>query len=377
MISPIHLTAHHDLARVHVVMASSSSTPPPLPEGHEPGMSFASSSSTIPGAQPHKLRSNFEECLLHPWERSIDPVTALMKHVTKWGKRSQRGAAQQQQPKGPALPPAPRVAGEHCGPQVAVVGAGNMGLRIVGELLRRGARRVAVYDSAPAMHNGVWHRLFDMLKEQVRGKLLLRHDPADMLARLYVAPSLEACVQGASLIIEAVSETIEAKRGFFDSIGRILSGGTLDEVGERRAPVPPESVIIASNSACMSLSNAASGLPDAYLPRAVSVRFMFPVFFCDLVELRPKSPERLACTHPPVPGQPTATSELAAMCARPAPPHTATNTLSRAQARAHAHAPPLLGVWLLSFPAKPSASSQATPPFLLRGPSPRPRLITA
>ena len=336
-------------------MASSSSTPPPLPEGHEPGMSFASSSSTISsrqasiegdpgtlGAQPHKLRSDFEECLLHPWERSIDPVTALMKHVTKWGKRSQRGAAQQQQPKGPALPPAPRVAGEHCGPQVAVVGAGNMGLRIVGELLRRGARRVAVYDSAPAMHNGVWHRLFDMLKEQVRDKLLLRHDPADMLARLYVAPSLEACVQGASLIIEAVSETIEAKRGFFDSIGRILSGGTLDEVGERRAPVPPESVVIASNSAYMSLSNAASGLPDAYLPRAVSVRFMFPVFFCDLVELRPKSPERLACTHPPVPGQPTATSQLAAMCARPPPPPPATHPPRQptpSHAHKHAHTP--------------------------------------
>jgi 3-hydroxybutyryl-CoA dehydrogenase len=99
-----------------------------------------------------------------------------------------------------------------------------------------------------------------------RGKLT-EADRAGVLERLAAEPELARAVAGAHVVIEAVVEDLEVKKGLFATVERTAPGGAL----------------LASNTSSLSIGQIAAALKDP--SRLVGMHFFNPVHVMRLVEV--------------------------------------------------------------------------------------------
>lgn len=115
---------------------------------------------------------------------------------------------------------------------VAIIGAGTLG-RYIGYLFAQGACRAQIYDVSEEMAAGAVKAIRERLGES-------GHTDVDVTA----AGSLAEAVENATLVIEAISERLEAKVGLFSRLEALTD----------------PNVILASNSSSMPIAAIASEL---------------------------------------------------------------------------------------------------------------------
>ncbi|HEX5388042.1 MAG TPA: 3-hydroxybutyryl-CoA dehydrogenase [Gemmatimonadales bacterium] len=149
--------------------------------------------------------------------------------------------------------------------RAAVVGAGTMGNGIAHVFAQHGWE-VALIDSAPAALERALATIRANLDRQVKKGTLPADAPAAVLGRIATGGSLHAAA-GASLVIEAASESPAVKFGIFEQLDRIADSNA----------------ILASNTSSISITEIAA---RTRRPAAVlGMHFMNPVPVMALVEV--------------------------------------------------------------------------------------------
>ena len=150
---------------------------------------------------------------------------------------------------------------------VTIIGCGAAGLVIAGELLRRGCT-VRLYDAFQAMHANARGAVIAAMRQNVVEGLLLAEDVTALAARCKSPATMRDALDGASLVVEAVSEDASVKRTL---IAEVVA--TYEGLG-----VQPEDVLIGSNtlSPVTMLGAAAEGLAPAWAARLIGTRFLYP-----------------------------------------------------------------------------------------------------
>lgn len=148
---------------------------------------------------------------------------------------------------------------------VGVVGAGTMGHGIAQVAVGAGLE-VYLVDVAPEAVERGRAKVEQGLGKLVAKEKLTAEDRDAALARLHTATD-PAAVRGADLVVEAVVEKLEVKRGVLQELDRIC---------------PPET-LLATNTSSISITRlaAATGRAD----RVIGMHFMNPVPLMKLVEI--------------------------------------------------------------------------------------------
>jgi hypothetical protein len=156
----------------------------------------------------------------------------------------------------------------------AIVGCGTMGLLIACELLRRGCR-IFMYDNNTFRCHSVLTCMKAMLTSHL-GRNIDEHGLEMLTKRVYIASDLEEIASsGCNAIIEAVPEALQTKREVVSSIIGILIANA----------IPPEKIIIFSNTISIPIESIMYGLDDMYSCRLMGLRFLHPVLFIHDVEI--------------------------------------------------------------------------------------------
>jgi enoyl-CoA hydratase / 3-hydroxyacyl-CoA dehydrogenase len=150
--------------------------------------------------------------------------------------------------------------------RVAVLGGGNMGSGIAQACAQAGysVRVRDVDDAAIARGRGIMEK---MLAGAVERKKMSAAQRDAVLGRVSFGTDLEASVDGADLVIEAVFEEEAVKRQLFHAI----------------APVVGAEAIVATNTSSLSVSRLAEGFPRP--GRFAGLHFFFPAAINKLVEI--------------------------------------------------------------------------------------------
>jgi 3-hydroxybutyryl-CoA dehydrogenase len=125
---------------------------------------------------------------------------------------------------------------------------------------------VALIDTAPAALEQAVATIGKNLERQVKKGTLPAAAPAEVLKRITAASALDAAA-GASLVVEAASESRAAKFGIFEALDRIA----------------PAEAILASNTSSISITEIAARTRRA--DRVIGMHFMNPVPVMQLVEV--------------------------------------------------------------------------------------------
>jgi L-gulonate 3-dehydrogenase len=152
------------------------------------------------------------------------------------------------------------------GRHVAVVGAGLVGAGWAIVFARAGLE-VRIFDSNGKIAAGVMSFIEAQLVEMEQYDLI--EDPASVLKRLSVSPSLAHAVQGAIYVQESVLERVEIKR---------------DVMSQLQSVVAPDAVIGSSTSG-IGASRFTDGMPIA--PQVLVVHPVNPPHLVPVVELVP------------------------------------------------------------------------------------------
>jgi 3-hydroxybutyryl-CoA dehydrogenase len=149
--------------------------------------------------------------------------------------------------------------------RAAVIGAGTMGNGIAHVFAQHGWE-VSLVDSAPAALERAGATIRANLERQVKKGAIPADAPAQVLARVKTATSLEAAGP-ADLVVEAASENPAVKFSLFEQLDRIATPGA----------------ILATNTSSISITEIAArtGRPD----RVIGMHFMNPVPVMELVEV--------------------------------------------------------------------------------------------
>ena len=151
--------------------------------------------------------------------------------------------------------------------RVAVIGAGTMGSQIALQAALSGRHDVTLVDSAPgqvARARAGNQKLVDRSVERGR---LTQAEAVEAMERIRDAEDIEAAVKDADLVIEAVVEDFDAKKGVFLALGRHAR---------------PDA-IMASNSSTIVISRLAdfTGRPE----NCCNMHFFHPVTVMQLCEV--------------------------------------------------------------------------------------------
>ena len=130
--------------------------------------------------------------------------------------------------------------------QVAIVGCGLIG-RAWAVAFARGGCTVALYDVDPAARAAAQDFVGTVAGDLSELDLLWGQDPAEVLARVRIAESLEDALDGAHYVQENVREDIDVKKALYADLDRIAA---------------PETVLASSTSFIVP-SVFAEGLPGA------------------------------------------------------------------------------------------------------------------
>ena len=200
------------------------------------------------------------------------------------------------------------------GMTVTIIGCGRLGRAIAGELLRRGCS-VQVFDSVQGEEQ-ITEDLHGTLTTLVASKFLLSHDVPLLMSRFCVATSIEAAVQNAFLVIEAVPESLPLKQELFVEVAKILG----------RLNVAPERILLCSSSMTLHIKDIAVGLASTdqlalrpYCSRVVGLRFLMPCWFVDEVSVSyltmVDEPTVVGTANSGQPGPPSAVDTMGAILA--------------------------------------------------------------
>jgi 3-hydroxybutyryl-CoA dehydrogenase len=162
--------------------------------------------------------------------------------------------------------------------KIAVLGAGTMGHGIA-QVAAQGGFTTALFDPEPAaLERGLGKARVGFEIARAKGKLSEVH-AREAAARLAAAPSLEAAVSGAELIIEAGPERLPVKIQIFADVCRFA----------------PEGAVLASNTSSLSLTELAAATPRP--AQVIGMHFFNPppvMKLLELVRAEQTSPETLA-----------------------------------------------------------------------------------
>ncbi|CAL1533879.1 unnamed protein product [Lymnaea stagnalis] len=149
--------------------------------------------------------------------------------------------------------------------QIAVIGAGQMGVKIAGEFAYHG-HRVKIYDSKVETLNKVYTVLEDDKKQlYLDGLLPQKH----FLGQVFCMSHLEETVKDAEFIFEVATENLEIKQDLFERISHCCK----------------EDAVIASNTMQIDISQINERALNQ--ERTLAVRFLFPVYYIPEVEICP------------------------------------------------------------------------------------------
>ena len=126
---------------------------------------------------------------------------------------------------------------------IGVVGAGTMGRRIAFGCVIYG-KQTRLFDTNPAALEDAVQYVRSLVEDRVRSGKLPEGAVAPAMAALEPADSIEACVTGTDLVIEAVHENVDLKRQVFAEIGRFVGPDTL--IGSNTSSIPGSSMADAS-----------------------------------------------------------------------------------------------------------------------------------
>jgi len=150
--------------------------------------------------------------------------------------------------------------------RVAVIGAGTMGHGIA-QVCALAGHQTVLQDVDPGQLDRALARIGATLDKGVRlGKVAAASRDAAW-KRLSGTAGLTDAVDGADLVIEAVPEVLELKRGIFREVAAVVSG----------------EVVLASNTSSLSVTRIGAGLPAP--GRFLGLHFFNPVHIMALVEV--------------------------------------------------------------------------------------------
>lgn len=109
---------------------------------------------------------------------------------------------------------------------VAIVGAGLIG-RSWAIAFARGGHLVKMYDPAEGVAARSFDLMPDMLAELSSSDLLRGQTPTAVLARISIAPTLEACVTGAAYVQESAFENRDIKAQLFSELDACAGDDTI------------------------------------------------------------------------------------------------------------------------------------------------------
>jgi 3-hydroxybutyryl-CoA dehydrogenase len=151
--------------------------------------------------------------------------------------------------------------------RVVVVGAGTMGSQIALQTALGGRYDVTLVDSVPGQLERARAQNQKLVDRSVEKGRLTQDAAGVALSHIADNPDLAAAVKDADLVIEAVIEDFEAKKGVFSALGRHA----------------PKDAILASNSSTIAISRLAefSGRPK----QCCNMHFFHPVTVMQLCEV--------------------------------------------------------------------------------------------
>ena len=150
--------------------------------------------------------------------------------------------------------------------RLAVVGAGSMGAQIAQQAALHGML-VMLSDKDRAQLGKAVESNHGHLARRVEKGRLSQADAELALRRVVPITDLDGAVQQADLVIEAVFEDLDVKRGIFADLDRFA----------------PAEAVLASNSSTIGISKLAgvTNHPD----RCLNMHFFYPVLVMELVEI--------------------------------------------------------------------------------------------
>src|SRR5581483_4713396 len=151
---------------------------------------------------------------------------------------------------------------------VTVLGAGTMGHGIAQVAVLAGAQVVLRDVNDAAVEKGLAGIRKSLAKAVEKGKSTQAEADA-ALARIAPSTDLASAVKQTDLVVEAVPEKLELKRGVLRDVA---------------AHAPPHA-LLASNTSSLPIASLSEGLPDAQRARVVGMHFFNPVPVMKLVEV--------------------------------------------------------------------------------------------
>ena len=151
--------------------------------------------------------------------------------------------------------------------RVVVVGAGTMGSQIALQTSLSGRHDVTLVDTVPGQLDRARAQNRKLLDRSVEKGRLTREQADAALDRIRDEPELNRAAPDADLVIEAVIEDFEAKKGVFEQLGKHAN----------------HAAILASNSSTIAISRLAdfTGRPE----QCCNMHFFHPVTVMQLCEV--------------------------------------------------------------------------------------------
>ena len=162
--------------------------------------------------------------------------------------------------------------------RVMVVGAGTMGSQIALQTALSGRYDVTLVDTVASQLDRAAAQNQKLVARSVEKGRLTKDRADGAIRRIETSGDLATAASAADLVIEAVIEDFDAKRGVFEALGKFAR----------------KDAILASNSSTIAISRLAdfSGLPE----RCCNMHFFHPVtvmHLCEIVGGPKTSPETL------------------------------------------------------------------------------------
>jgi len=150
---------------------------------------------------------------------------------------------------------------------VTVVGAGTMGSQIALQTALAGRYQVTLVDAVPGQLERARTQNLKLLDRSVEKGRLTRERADDAIGRISDSGDVEEAAKGADLVIEAVIEDFDTKKGVFTALGNSAR----------------KDAILASNSSTIAISRLADLTPNP--ARCCNMHFFHPVTVMQLCEV--------------------------------------------------------------------------------------------
>ena len=150
--------------------------------------------------------------------------------------------------------------------KICVLGAGTMGHGIA-QICAQSGFKVSLQDIKEEFVQGGLERIKRFLQGSIERKKMNKEEADAVLSRIRVTTNLEEAVKDADLIIEAITEDMEQKKGLFKEVARVCKKGA----------------ILTSNTSTLSITEIASATDRP--EKVAGMHFFNPVQLMKPVEI--------------------------------------------------------------------------------------------